>query len=382
MDDKLLEEIYSKDTYYKKYGGSVYFFVILVFGLIMFLSFCNVYRERNSIRNDWNNQKCNPLIMPFAGYINAPANTSSMDYTLTNFTQCVQNDIKDMTNVSLNPMNLITDSLNLLFEGLMDCLNAIIAMINYIRTQLTAIFEAIYQFFITLSIPLVQTLYGFNDIIGRCNGILYVVIMIFELFISILQNIYGSAMEIFIASYIVFLIVFIALMYFMPFTIVAVVVMLVLLLVMLIVIVIMASFYQVIFNGLPPYIPATPTITTKSSKCFCKNTLLYLKDGTQVKIKNIKLGDILEDGGVVLGKMKISSQDVPMYNLNGVTVSDTDYVSLTKNKEKNIWVQIKDHVMAIPTTYSYPYIYCLLTSTKKVVVNNMYFLDWDNITTL
>jgi len=382
MDDKILEKIYSKDTYYKKYGGSVYFFIILIFGLSLFLSFCSVYKQKNNIKNDWQNQKCNPYVMPFAGYINAPPNTSSVDYTLTNFTQCVQNDIQDMTKESLNPVLLVTDSLNELFAVLQDCINAIIAMVNYIRTQIDDIFVAIYQFFITLSIPFVQTLYGFNDILQRCNTILYIVIMLFELFLSILQNIYGSAMEIFIASYMVFLVIFIALMFFLPFTIIAVVALLVLLLAMLIVIIIMATFYQVIFNGLPPYIPSTPSITSKSSKCFCKNTLLYLKDGRQVKIKNIKLGDILEDGGIVLGKMKISSQDVPMYKLNNVIVSDTDYVSLTKNKEKNIWVQIKDHVMAIPTTYSYPYIYCLLTSTKKIVVDNMYFLDWDNITTL
>ena len=382
MDKDILEQIYDKSTYYKRYGGSVYFFTILVFGLLMFLSFCSIYRERNNIKNDWENQKCNPYVMPFAGYINAPPNTSSTDFTITNFTQCIQNDIKGMTEDSLNPVLMVTGSLNELFAILQDCILAIVGMVDYIRNQIDDIFTAIYEFFIALSIPFVKVLYGANDILSRTNSILYVVIMLFELFLSVLQNMYGSGMEIFIATYTVFLLIFIALMFFLPFTIVAVVVLLVLLLAMLVIIVIMAAFYQTIYNGFPKYIPSTPSIQTKSSKCFCKNTLLYLKNGRQVKIKNIKVGDILEDGGIVLEKKKISSQDVAMYKLNDVIVSDTDYVSLTKNKEHNDWIQIKNHVMAIPTTYSYRYIYCLLTSTKKIVVNNMYFLDWDNITTL
>lgn len=382
MDIEMLKKIYDKGTYYKRYGGSVYFFVILVFGLLMFLSFCSIYRQRNNIRNDWENQKCNPYVIPFAGYINAPANTSSMDFTLNNFTQCIQNDIKYMTEESLNPVLMVTGSLTELFVIMEECILAIVAMADYLRNQIDDIFEAIYQFFIALSVPFVQVLYGFNDILKRSNSILYIVVMLFEVFLSVLQNAYGSGMEIFIATYIVFLLIFIVLMFFLPFTMVAVVVLLILLLAMLIIIVIMATFYQTIFNGFPKYIPSTPSIQVKSSKCFCKNTLLYLKDGSQVKIKNIKVGDILEDGGIVLEKMKISAEGVDMYKLNDVIVSDTDYVSLTKNKEHNVWVQIKDHVMAIPTTYSYPYIYCLSTTTKKIIVNNMYFLDWDNITTL
>jgi hypothetical protein len=64
MDIEMLKKIYDKGTYYKRYGGSVYFFVILVFGLLMFLSFCSIYRQRNNIRNDWENQKCNKESIP------------------------------------------------------------------------------------------------------------------------------------------------------------------------------------------------------------------------------------------------------------------------------------------------------------------------------
>jgi len=384
MDDstKMLNKIYEKETtYYKIYGGSVYFCVILIFFLSSTVSFCSVWKERNSIKNDWENQKCSPYILPFAGYINAPPNTSATDFTLSNFTECVQSEIKSMTEISLSPATMLTDALNALFAILLDCINAIVAMIDFIRTSLNELFNAIYQFFIALSIPIVQTMYGVNSIMQRIMSIMYVVIMIFGLCVSVFQNLYGSAMEIFIASYIVFLAVFVALMFFLPFTLVAVVVMLVLLLVMLALIIIFMLFYETIFSALPMYVPGTPSIKSPSHKCFAKNTLLKLKNGEQTKIQKIKIGSILEDGGIVIAKLKISSHDVNMFDLNGVIVSESDYVSLTKykNHNKNIWVQVKDHFLAKPVTYNNPYIYCLITSTKKIVVNNMFFLDWDNI---
>jgi len=384
MDEstEMLNKIYEKDTtYYKIYGGSVYFCIILIFILSLITSFCSVWKQRNNIKNDWKNQKCNPYILPFAGYINAPANTSAFDFTMTNFTECIQSEIKSMTEISLSPATMLTDALNALFAILLDCVNAIVAMIDYIRTALNELFNAIYQFFIALSIPIVQTMFGFNSIMQRIMSIMYVVIMIFSLCVSVFQNLYGSAMEIFIASYIVFLAVFVALMFFLPFTLVAVVIMLVLLLVMLVLIIILMLFYETIFGALPMYVPGTPSIKSPSHKCFAKNTLLKLKNGKYVKIQKIKIGSILEDGGVVIARLKISSHDVNMFDLNGVIVSDTDYVSLTKykNHNKNIWVQVKDHFLAKPVTYDNPYIYCLITSTKKIVVNNMFFLDWDNI---
>ena len=44
------------------------------------------------IKADWTNQRCNPSIIPFAGLINAPPNTSKIEYTAENFSQCTQTD--------------------------------------------------------------------------------------------------------------------------------------------------------------------------------------------------------------------------------------------------------------------------------------------------
>ena len=91
---------------------------------------------------------------------------------------------------------------------------------------------------------------------------------------------------------------------------------------------------------------------------------------------------VLQDGGKVTAKMKLSSQDISMYNLNGVIVSEFHYVSTNKKEkhEENEWIPVKNHLLSKKIEYEEKYLYCLSTTTKKIIINEMYFLDWDDIT--
>jgi hypothetical protein len=64
-----------------------------------------------------------------------------------------------------------------------------------------------------------------------------------------------------------------------------------------------------------------------------------------------------------------------MYNLNGIIVSESHIV-----KYKNSWIKVKEHPYSKKVSlYDDPYLYCLNTSTKKIILNEMIFTDWDEI---
>ena len=125
------------------------------------------------------------------------------------------------------------------------------------------------------------------------------------------------------------------------------------------------------FHIKPGKMPSKPKI----SKCFDKNTLLQMNDGTYKPISDIQPGDILYLGNMVTSTFKLDATNVVMYNINGIIVSDCHRVLY-----KSQWIFVVDHPDKQPIdNYAEPFIYCLNTTNKNIVINNNIFLDWDEL---
>ena len=110
-------------------------------------------------------------------------------------------------------------------------------------------------------------------------------------------------------------------------------------------------------------------------RCFDKKTKIYLYDNTFKFIEDVKIGDICLDGSVITAKIKVTSKDLDMYNLNGIIISGCHII-----KYNNYWIPVRHHPSSIRIhKYYEPYLYCLNTSTKTIVLNNITFTDWDEI---
>jgi hypothetical protein len=124
----------------------------------------------------------------------------------------------------------------------------------------------------------------------------------------------------------------------------------------------------------------TEVMGIKSSKipklrCFDKNTLLEMSDGTYKKIIDVNVGDMLANRTMVTAKMKILSEGLRMFSLNNVTVSESHIVLFQDH-----WIAVRDHPLAEELfDYSEPFLYCLNTSSKEIIINGMAFTDWDEI---
>jgi len=376
MPKNLLERIYDNKTYFQLYGSSVYFCVLLIVFLILFVNFCSIYKKRGELRADWINQKCKPQNIPFAGFINAPPGTSMTDYTFSNFNQCINNLVKDVNSVSLQPMNIITGALAGVYLILAECIAAIVSMIDYIRNQITSIFMSVFSVVLNFIIPIQEMGLYVLDIYQRVIGIIYTIVQVMMTMINAIKDTFGSLIEILLEAYGILLAIFVALMIFLPFTLPAVISFAAVCLALLALIVLLGVSYAMVFDGIPPVVPSF------SGYCFGKNTMIKLKNGKEIPIQKVGLGMRLRDGGKVTAKMKLSSQDIPMYDLNGVMVSEHHYVSTnTKEKhEENDWIPVKNHLLSKKRKYEEKYLYCLSTTTKKIIINGMYFLDWDDIT--
>ena len=78
---KEINELYTKSGYFSRYAGDLLITFFLCLTVFVIVSYFKVMNEIQPIVDDWNNQKCNPSVIPFAGLINKPDGVSAFDFT-------------------------------------------------------------------------------------------------------------------------------------------------------------------------------------------------------------------------------------------------------------------------------------------------------------
>jgi hypothetical protein len=103
--------------------------------------------------------------------------------------------------------------------------------------------------------------------------------------------------------------------------------------------------------------------------CFDPDTLVQMADGSEKKIKDIKLGDNTK-GGEVTGVFQFKASD-EIHDYKGVTVAGSHYV-----KENDEFIMVKDSPLAIKID-KIPVVYSLDTSGRRIFINDIEFADYN-----
>ena len=125
--------------------------------------------------------------------------------------------------------------------------------------------------------------------------------------------------------------------------------------------------------------------------CFSGDTLIYLKNGSAKKMKDIHLGDILSNGTEVYGTLRLKgSSDNPYYKIWSETLQDYIYVTgdhkicnsikNTPDKFNNLdnYVEVKDYKLSEKTDYWDQTLYCLITDNHQIPIGEYTFWDWED----
>tara|TARA_Y100000591_G_C21839167_1_gene704475 strand:- start:645 stop:1565 length:921 start_codon:yes stop_codon:yes gene_type:complete len=153
---KKLKHIYNKRTYFQKYGGDLWLCFILIVIFSSLSTYFSVSGKINSIKPDWDKNKCNPKYMPFAGVMNKDKNVSALEYTENNFISCIGDVFKEIFQALLAPILLAIQT----FE------NAIIAMVDLFNSMASAISDMI-KFFIALLGTLMNIIGNITTVISH-----------------------------------------------------------------------------------------------------------------------------------------------------------------------------------------------------------------------
>jgi hypothetical protein len=362
-----IKKKYDNLNYFDQYGSSIVLFILITITLFILCSYCFVMINIAPIKDDWINQRCKPSIIPFAGLINPPEGMSSTDFTKENFDYCTQNIIKGVTGNAVQPLTFITSMLNTLFDKIKNALNGIREMINKIRLQIKAIAEEIMGRIINVTIPLQQIIIGLKDVLSKVQGTMTAGLYTLLGSYYTLKSLMGAIAQL-IVTILITMAVMITGLWVVPFTWGA------------------AAANTAIFVAISIPMALILTFMTKTLKvqsnlkipkikCFDKNTLLKMNDGSEKTIIDIEVGDILINNNEVTGKIKVETIGSDIYNLNGIIVSDSHIV-----KYNNTWIPVSEHPESKKIeSYNEPFLYCLNTSSKTIIIKDICFTDWDEI---
>jgi hypothetical protein len=107
----------------------------------------------------------------------------------------------------------------------------------------------------------------------------------------------------------------------------------------------------------------------RRSACFTPETEVMMASGEMRPIKFVDMGDIIKEGGEVVGKIVSKSSDV--YSYKGVKVAGNHAV-----KEDGKWIRVADSEEAKKLDGEYT-VYNLMTSTFVIIINDIVFADFD-----
>lgn len=370
-----ITDLYTKGGFMSRYAGDLYIVIIICLIVFVIMAYFWVNNNIQPILADWNYQKCNPAVIPFAGLINAPPGTNRLDFTGQNFEQCIQNILRDITEYSFIPIYYLMSTINSTFKELSDAVNSMRAVFDDTRNSISVQGNDLNSRILNITLPITGMMNKMGAIFGKVQGTL----------ISSIYTLYGGfitteSLFLFIYEVVVdllwiisaFIIACFAVGWLFPPTLavgVAGAVFLAILLIPLIVfVIIISSIMGSAGLKAPPPVP--------KYVCFAGDTLILTKHRGHVKITDIELGEVLHDNSYVTALMKSSSSNCDIYNLHGILVTGTHLVF----EPTRGWVQSCEHTKSIKVTnFKDEYVYCIGTNNKLIHIGEHVFFDWDEI---
>lgn len=323
-----IDELYRKLGYFQRYGGTIIFVIFISIIVIETFIFFQIINHEREIKKDWVKQRCKPYIVPLAGFINKPDNKTILEFTGENFTFCIQEVTKTIAGNVLFPFNNMTNMLAMITSVITEGIQAIRSMINKLRKFMSQITQSTMDRIANVVIPLQVFIMTFRDFTAKTNAI---IIDAFYLLGSIYYTLMALANTL------------------------------------------NDSFFQDI---------DVPGVNL----CFDENTVLELEMGKELTISDIQVGDTLKDGSVVTAKLRLKNPYDKMYSFEYKKgQADTCLKIIVSEKHRVLYngelIYVKDHPEAtLVENYDKPYLYCINTSTKRILINGYLFADWDDLT--
>ena len=392
MSDTVFAEIsnlYKKAGYLNLYGIDLIITMVICVGFLLIMIYYSIINNLEPIKADWDNNKCRPSIIPFAGIINKPDGETAFDFTQKNFIQCGQIILKSIVDGAFSPLYGLFQQINFAFKSIADNLMVVLNQLSNLQFSTGSISGLIYNALRSMLIPLQQLIINIKDMLNKLKTSVVVTLYaihgpIFALLGAL--DIVSRGLTILIAFLTAIVVAFIAAA-----------------------VAAYSSFFLswlgVILTALSVPVAATVAVLLALSiiliilinnmkkaanTCFDPETRVKTQSGELVAMKDLELNTILKNGTRVVSVMKINnihdddSIIHKMYEIDGGEQNKPICVTgshLVYDPEIEQFVAVSNLRGAKPSRTSKkkcPVLSCLITANHTIPIGEWIFHDWED----
>lgn len=329
------------------------FFYILTFGLVAGLGIVFAQTDRQNVMAHWDEQRCSLPVM-VAGNMYQPVKDtrSGLEFAQENFTFCTKRIIKEVFTAALAPFVTVIGSQ-------MDAANVVQEIMNGMRTMLgnfqrvfTDLIDGVFQRFMAVGFQLRHTYEMFLSAMQRAFAIATSTVFLGISMVVGIENTYKFIIK------------------------VVVIIIGILVGLMILLFLVLIPVLPVIFTAIAALTAIGVGGLDAGAFCFTPITSVELITGESCQMKDLKLGDTLKNGAIIEGILRVSGENVPLYQL-GTTIVSGDHLVLYAPLKK--WILVKDHPEATPQIKHEPLLICLNTSSHTIPIGEHVFRDWEEM---
>tara|TARA_B100000524_G_scaffold348471_1_gene253239 strand:+ start:13788 stop:14822 length:1035 start_codon:yes stop_codon:yes gene_type:complete len=322
----------------------VIFFILSINGILI--------THYELIKKHWSKMKCNPLVMPFAGFFG--------EDPLRNFENCIKDIQIGYMDIALRPLNINIGFLSDIGTHLLDAIVNVRQMLNFLRNSLMAITASIFSIFSNVIVEFQKLSIGIRDSISKMVAVMFVMTHTLNGTTKTMRSAWRGPPGKMLRD-----------------------------------IAGMGDFIRTL--EIDPFADAEKDFKKvgkgfekagegiKGLFCFHPETLLLLDTGDYVKMKHVKIGSKLKNGSIVNGVLKLNNLD------NKGNIDELLYALPNGENERPVLVTgkhliyynnkldfVKNHPHAKITNINTKKLSCLITSDHHIHIGNYVFWDWED----
>jgi len=199
-----IQELYQNRGYLDRYGEDVCITMVLILLTVSINGYTNYQSVMAQVRANWNQHRCNPIYMPFAGVIMPEPGSTSVETTVKNFSYCIKQDVSSVFSIALMPFEFSIYLMIEFIDAVLAAILTIMAFIQWLKNQLGGIFATLYNKIVYFIVPLIEMVIHIRDMIAKINGIaissLFTIMNIYNTTVSGILNIMTILNNILIAT--------------------------------------------------------------------------------------------------------------------------------------------------------------------------------------
>ena len=163
-----------KNKVHDDYMSCIAWSTIIIFAYCCGYAYLKIRENTRLIQTNWIQYRCNPAYMMFAGNVMLPNGTTKekMNFTETNFEYCVQNELKSISSLFMEPIYYAQSLVINVLHAIADVLNEIRTLIDKIRDAISSIILDIMSRGLNVMQPIIGMFLSMRDMMGKIQGIM------------------------------------------------------------------------------------------------------------------------------------------------------------------------------------------------------------------